>query len=362
MERIGLRQFVVYKLVVFGLAFVALCTVAHIVPQSPGHFVALMFQWDALHVLRVAGEGYLAKEPSIQIFPAFPMLIRAVQLVVRDWQWSAFLAAQGCSYLAFHYFYKLARTELNREQALIALALFAFFPTAYFLSVPYMEPAFCAASFAAVYYLRIESYGPAAVAAAVATLSRMNGLFLLPALVVHAFLNRDRLSRRQAAGLMATALAILAAFGVYLAMNWSLYGDPLYFLGLQGKAWGVHLSWPFKGALEAVLSWSARSPSDRMSIIVCELAFTFAALALLPLVWRRERAFDFTYTAVNLMTLVCLDFWLSRPRYVIILYPLFFAAAPWFERKLTRLGLYLLGSSALFGIYWALYLNAQWAF
>jgi hypothetical protein len=44
-----------------------------------------------------------------------------------------------------------------------------------------------------------------------------------------------------------------------------------------------------------------------------------------------------------------------------VLYPLFMAIAPWFARSPLRLMLYGLGSAGLFGIYWALYLNAQWA-
>jgi hypothetical protein len=98
-----------------------------------------------------------------------------------------------------------------------------------------------------------------------------------------------------------------------------------------------------------------------MSVIVLEIGFTLGAIAMLPIVWRRKNAFDTAWMCANLALLVCLDFWLSRPRYVLTLYPMFLAAAPWFASSI-RLSLYLLGSVSLFGIYWAMYLSAKWAF
>jgi hypothetical protein len=357
-----LRLFLVYKLVVLGLALVGISTFAHIWPMSLGHFIGLFFQWDAKHILRVARDGYLAGEPSIQIFPAFPMLIRAFHLVVPSWEVSAFLAAQLASFGAFYYFHKLANQKLEKREADVATVLFALFPTAYFLTAPYTEPLFCCFTFACVAYFNEERYEYSAAAALGAALTRFTGVLLAPAVVAAGLLAYKLLSRRQLLGYAGVAAAAATGFLVYLALNKALFGDWFYYTVAQAKFWGVHPSWPFKGAFEAIASWGARSPDQRMAIIILEIAFMLGAFAPLPSLAKRREALDFTYVALSCTLLVSLDFWLSRPRYVMPLYPMYLWAAPWFARSTMRLALYALASVGLFGMYWGAYMNAQWAF
>jgi hypothetical protein len=358
-----LHTFLAYKALVFGLAFVGLAAVANIWPESLGHFLGLLFEWDAKHILRVARDGYLAQEPSIQIYPVVPLLIRLFQLFMRDWNAAAVLATQVCSYFAFHYFHMLARLDLDKEQATTALILFAFFPTAYFLTAPYTEAAFCALVFATVYHMRVKRWVPAAVLAALAAATRVTGILLGAALAAQAWhALRPKLSKRELRGLAFVAAGVALGFASYLALNKSLYGSWLYFLGEQGKHWGIHLSYPFKGAVEAIRAWPTRVPADKMSVVVLELGFMAVALALVPAVWRRRNSFDTAWVCANLLLLLSLDFWLSRPRYVLTLYPIFLAVAPWLTGRPLALAMYLLGSASLLGIYWAQYLSAKWAF
>jgi hypothetical protein len=357
-----LREFLAYKLIVLGLALVGIATFAHIWPMSLDHFIGLLFQWDAKHILRVARDGYLAGEPSIQVFPAFPIMIRAFHLVLRHWEYSAFLATQVASLGAFYYFRRLAGGRLPAREADVATILFALFPTAYFLTAPYTEALFCCFTFACVAYLQEERYKLSAAAALGGALTRFTGALLAPAVVVAALVAWRKLSRRQLIGHATVAAAASLGFLVYLAMNKALYGDWFYYSGAQAKHWGVHPSWPFKGAVAAIAAWGARSADQRMAIIILEIGFMLVALAPLPWLARRRQALDFTYVALSLGLLASLDFWLSRPRYVMPLYPMYLWAAPWFARAPLRLALYALGSVGLFGMYWAAYLNAQWAF
>ncbi|MBI3557201.1 MAG: hypothetical protein HY074_13135, partial [Deltaproteobacteria bacterium] len=190
---------------------------------------------------------------------------------------------------------------------------------------------------------------------------RLNGMLLIPALVVHAWVNRKTLSRRQLKGILGIAAAMSGGWFVYLCMNRYLYDNWTYFLAQTSKQWGINLALPFTGVWTAIQMWGGRSAEEKITIIIMEVGFTLVALALTPLLARRSRALEFTYVALNMLLFVSMDFWLSRPRYLLTLFPLFIAVAPWISRGPLRLALYLFGSAALFGIYWALYLNAQWA-
>lgn len=353
------ERFLVYKLCVLSLAFVGIATFAKIWPVSLSHLLGLFYQWDAKHILRVAQEGYLAAEPSIQVFPVFPLIIRLFYGIVWNWNAAGFLATQACSAAAFYFFYKLARLDLDERESTIALALFAFFPTAYVLTAPYTESAFCAFSFGCVYFFRRERFGWACALACLAAATRITGLLLAPAIFVHWLFHQ----RKNTRGATLAALGAVAGYGLYLGLNKYLYGNWFYYMGEQAKHWGVRLSWPFHGAFEAFAAWNTRSADQRMTIIIIEVGFTLAALAGLVIAWikRLRPTVDLAYWALNLILLICMNFWLSRPRYVLTLYPMFLAAAPWLAKRTHWLLGYLFVSSALFGIYWALYLNAQWA-
>lgn len=361
------KAFAAYKLIVLAIAFLGLTTFAQIWPDSPTHFISLFFQWDAKHILRVARDGYLAQEPSIQVMPLYPLCIRAVHFFIGSWEWSAWLLAQAFSLIALAFLYKLALDELEPREAAVAVAAFALFPTAYFLSLPYTEAPFCATSFAAIYFVRSRKYTWAAVAAFLAMLTRFNGIFLAPSVVAHAYFSRKQLERRDLIGLAAIAAAVTTGFLAYLAQNYALYGNPFYYIANQAKHWGVHTSYPFSGAIAALKAFSTRGPADRTSIIGVELAFTFAAVAifatrLFDREYARRHALDLTYMGLNLLVLVSLDFWLSRPRYVLPLYPIYFWLGPRLSRGSPfRQPLYLLGSVSIFALYLALYLNARWA-
>lgn len=357
----GLRVFLIYKSVVLLFAFVALGAVSHIFPISIEHFISLLFEWDAKHILNVAANGYSSSSPTIQVLPVFPLLIRGVHFIIWNWTYAAFVAAQTCSFFAFSGLYKLARLELTEDEAHTALFLFAVFPTAYFLTAPYAESAFCALSFYFVYHLRKQNYGLAALLGLLTVLCRMTGILFAPALVLHWLFSRKSLDRANHYGFGVVLAALVAGFGIYLGMNKWLFHDSTYFMANQVANWGVHLSYPFSGAIVAIKSWSTRSAEQKISIIILELAFTLIALGLLPWVWRRLKKLDFFYMFLTLLLLTSMDFWLSRPRYVLPLYPMFIATAPWFNRSHLRIAVYALISIGLFAIYWALYLNAQWA-
>ena len=56
-----ITAFVIYKLIVLFLAFVALALFWNSWPASLSHFCRLLMEWDSFHVLRTAQEGYTPK-------------------------------------------------------------------------------------------------------------------------------------------------------------------------------------------------------------------------------------------------------------------------------------------------------------
>lgn len=361
-----LGAFFLYKLVVFSIAYVSL----YLIPKTGAftfeHFINLFYQWDAKHFLRVAMAGYDTLEPSIQVFPLYPALIRLIKPLIGNWIQAGFAVAQIASFFAFYFLYKLARLDLGENESKVALILFAMFPTAYFLSAPYTEPLFCALTFGGIYFARTDRFAAAALLCLGASLTRYTGLLLAPALGLHWYFCRQRLKREQTLGFALATASVLAGFAGYLALNKYYFNEWFYYLDEQSKHWDMRLTPPFAGALRAVSYWKWSSGDYKISYSLAQLAtMAFALLALVP-VFRSAHQKRFYVGAIwmslNLALFSCLSLWMSHPRFILTLYPMYIALAPWFSRSPLRLGFYGLTCAGMFAMFWALYLSAQWAF
>ena len=101
---------------------------------------------------------------------------------------------------------------------------------------------------------------------------RANGLVLIPALAVEAWL-QWRVDRRVRPSWVAIA-GVAIGFGVYLAVNANVYGDPFAFAEIQRTHWYKDLSPPWEG-IGGMIEWTADpNPDNAFMIGWMELVFT----------------------------------------------------------------------------------------
>ena len=179
-------------------------------------FTALERQ-DALWFLRIATSGYARADGSAAFFPLYPLLIRAVSWLVGG---RPLLAATLVSNVAFFgsllVLYDLTARELSEAVARRTIVYIAIFPTAFFFFAPYSESVFLLLALIAFRQARRDRWASAALAGALAALTRSIGIVLAPALIVMAVeqyrAHGGRLWARVAAG-AAVVLGPLAYLG-----------------------------------------------------------------------------------------------------------------------------------------------------
>ncbi len=90
--------------------------------------------------------------------------------------------------------YRLVAVDLGERVGRWSAILLLVFPTAYFLHIGYTESLFLALAFGSLWMGRSGRWWDAGVLGALAALTRINGLVLIPALAVEAWLQwrRDR--------------------------------------------------------------------------------------------------------------------------------------------------------------------------
>ena len=280
--------------------------------------------WDAQHYLYLATHGYGASGDArnlIAFFPLYPALIGAVAASGLPAPTAALLISNVAGVVAAILLYEVARQDLTENAAFRAAAFFLVFPTAYFLLVGYTEALFCALALGAVLAARRQRWLLAGLLGGLAAAARLSGLALLPFLVFE--LVAARRSLREVWQAIVAPASILLGFLVYLATNLLVLGDAFAFVSVQRQHWSHTLSAPWVGLAGALRGIGWRVPWEKLTVGGGEAAGGIAAYGATVLSWWRLRASDAAYATVLTVMVTFLPFWLSIPRYLLGLYPLF---------------------------------------
>jgi hypothetical protein len=293
-------------------------------------------RWDAPHYTDIAVFGYMANDPGtlsapgyeqvypgdldlyIVFLPLFPWLVAAVNAVVGVPALAAFIVASVASLFVAPMLYRLVSADLGPHIGLWAAVLLLVFPTAYFLHLGYTESLFLALAFGSMWLARTERWWLAGLLAALAALTRINGLMLAPALAVEAWL-QWRGDRRLRIEWLAIA-GVGIGFGIYLAVNQVVYGDPLAFSEIQRTHWFKDPSPPWEGIAGMVRWLGHANPNTALMYGGMELLFTAIGLAatVATAVWLRPAWA--VWMAGNWLLIVSTGFVVSVPRYSLVLF------------------------------------------
>ena len=347
-----------------------------------GAFTDVWARWDSVWFLRIAEHGYTApSHADAAFYPLYPGAVALFgSMFGGHYVLGGLVVSLAASLGAFFLLHRLAETRLGADGARRAVLYLAVFPMSLFLIAVYSESLFLMLAVAAFVFAERGKWLPAWAAAALALVTRIAGLALLPALAFMAWRSPNRW--RALAGLVLPA-ALFSAYPAYLAAS---TGNGWRFLHSQGL-WHRHFSYagPLGGLWDGLRSgwagieqlasgshthryWTAvpLADSDPMRTALINLS----ALAFLALfIWLSVVAWRRIGTAYGLYCFVSLAIplsapsskWplLSMPRFGLAAFPIFLALAVVGGRP--RLHTAILATSAIFlGVavsQWALW---QW--
>lgn len=281
-------------------------------------------QWDVDHLIEIARYGYGGDpahppDPGLPgFFPGFPLLLRALHVVVPDWRIAALVVSFVAGGIAMVALSRLGEQEGPPGRGTRAVVALLLSPMAVFLFAGYTEALFLACAVPAWLLARQGRWEAAALCGFAAGFVRITGVFLAIALVVE-FLVRDRRWRR---------LPWLAPpfFGAaaYAAYQWARTGDWLAWQHAQERGWGRRLVPPWE-ALQT--TWSAAFGQHNQFTVAFRVELLAALVGVLLTGWlaaRREWP-EFTYVGLQVAALVTSAFYLSIGRSTLLWWPLWLA-------------------------------------
>jgi 4-amino-4-deoxy-L-arabinose transferase-like glycosyltransferase len=324
--------------------------------------LAIWNRWDAPHYLDLAEYGYQNRGEQrlfLVFYPLFPWLTRVFGLLVGDYLIGAFVVSTLASIAVVLLLHRLATIDYGPVIARRAVWFLLIFPTSYFLHIGYTESLFIALVLGCFWAARTERWIVAGVLGALACLTRVNGLLLIPALLAEAAW-QYRATRRPNIQWLAIGLVGLGLAG-YLLLNQRVTGDPFAFLTIQREHWYKSLAAPWFGVGGVLRSITGRTPADAHMLGVQELIFIVLAGVATILSALRLRPAYTVWIGGNLLLLTSTSFIMSTPRYVLPLFPIMivFACAVENQRWAQAITVWSLLSM---GLFISLFVQGRWAF
>jgi Gpi18-like mannosyltransferase len=351
------------KFLILFLSFQAYQVIVNTPTNSWSDFLGIWKRWDAVHYLDIAQYGYTTegdRKFDLAFFPFYPLLVGIVGYVIGNYVISGLVVSGIFSIVAAYFLKKITLLDYSAETALTAVFFLFIFPTSYFLHLPYTESLFLALTIGAFYFARKSSWLWAGIFGLFASVTRINGMFLVPALLFEIFYEYQAAKSFNRKWLW--VLLIPLGFLGYLFINYYVTGNAFTFLTYQKEHWAKNLDFPWKGIVETFKSLVYRSPNDSMMVGFQELLFAGIGFLATVFSWFKQRKSYSLWMTLNWLLFVSTSFILSVPRYSLMLFPMFIAFAFLSEKNHSLKILITVWSIVYLGLFTAFFASGRWAF
>jgi hypothetical protein len=278
-------------------------------------------RWDAAHYVALARFGYSTANPSdgdgLGFLPLYALLMRALVSLSGAGRTDGAFAVAGivianiCFLIAVALFARLSSRILSGHTAVYPVMLLCLMPYSFFLNAAYSESLFLAICLAALLLALDRRWLSAGAVGALASLTRLAGLALAPALLWGAWKEGVRGWR-----LVVTGLLPLGGFALY-SLYTAIWHDDLFAYFSAQQHWGgweEHVR--FYAELFVRHPRQALQGDPRHLVIILNLLVALVFLALLPLVWKRLPPSIAMFTMVTTIGHVVVT-WVSLGRYLL---------------------------------------------
>lgn len=284
------------------------------------HFIWSLGNFDGVHYLGIAKDGYAAQFTQA-FFPLYPLLTKIFSyLTLGNLFISAVLISNTVFLLGLLIFYKLLKIHFSQKVSFWSIIFLLSFPTSFFFGSIYTEGLFFFLTVSTFYLVEKNKLLFAALIGAIASATRLIGIFLSTAFV--------RSGKNVREMLFAAIIPVgLIAYMVYLGIK---FQNPFYFLTSQ-SAFGQD-----RATLDIVLLPQVVFRYIKILFTTSGLTFASAlfdlittalALGLLIYAIKKVKTSWLIFSFISIIIPTLTGTFASMPRYVLIAFPMFIVLA-----------------------------------
>lgn len=364
-----LRIWVASRILVAGLVVVlawAFAVDAEQRQSAPGPWLMYRFShWDSHLYSAIAIRGYPdADHPHsyYSFLPGFPWLLRYLSPPGVEVRWTGLvlvtLCSAGCALLLWRLALDMTGSEVASRWTVVA---FTVAPLTVFFSVVYTEAPFTLLALGAWLAGRRRWWGTAGILAGLASTLRVTGPLLVVGLVVMYLLCERTGPWRWRLHPRALTLALGPAFiAAYFAWLHSRTGRWDAWSAAQRDGFGRATAPPWVGFQDAVHNVASAGSGHQLVTRLMELVAPFLCWAAVAWMVRRRWFPEAVFTALCAMSMSFSTIWVSSPRYLHGIFPVFVLVGLWLAARRRTTRVVAVAGSAIVAV-WATWAWAmQW--
>ena len=260
--------------------------------------------------------------------PLYPLLISLLSKVLffLPMQWIGFILSFLCFLGSLIYINKLIILDYSKKQAQKVLLFLIILPTSFFFICVYSESLFLFLTVASFYYARKKMWIYAALCGFFASLTRIVGFVIIIPLVIEYFSQHKTKKLSHIFALCCIPIGTI----VYAVYNYFMRGNPLYFLQAHsqlsnGRSSTFIILFPQTLYRYSKILTTVSVSFWEWKIAALELLCFLLATGGIYLLWKNKVRLSYiVYTAISLLIPASSGTFTGLPRYILVLFPLFF--------------------------------------
>ena len=224
----------------------------------------------------------------------------------------------------------------------------------------YTEALFIALIVSCFYYARKNRWLVSGILGMLASATRLSGILIIIALLLEYLHQKNWKIKEIKIDIFFICLVPLGLCS-YLIINYAVFGHPFHFLTLQNEVWHKTLSLPTKGLAGAFGSIGWKEPTQVIISAVSEIVVTLFVFLLILWMLVKYRPLYASYSWLTWLLVTSNSYWLSLPRYMLPIFPIFIIIAKWGKNKGVNF-LIILIFLLFYGVFAGRFTQGLWTF
>lgn len=367
--------FLVWRLGLFVVLYFAVKYLpfqANFLGGGSGNYLTNPYFWtwgnfDGQHYINIAQNGYGFGEYTF--FPLYPLLIKYLGKLVETNLFNLNLIGQIISNLSFIFalfgFYRLAKVDFSEKVSKLSVILLLLFPTSFYFAGVYTESLFLALLIWAFYFLRIKKYTAASILGILITFARPVGIYILPAFFLEWFIqnrNSKKFLKRFPYSFLTIPLGLLS-YMYYLKTHindaYAFFRQQVY-VGEHRSSRIILIPQIIYRYLFKVFPNLNYSYFPGVFFTLLEFFIGISYLIVVLILFYSSRLSYAVFAFMAYITPTFLGSFSSMPRYVLIIFPVYFVLANYLAKSKAKVFAFCIISSILLIISFSLFSRGFW--